>query len=77
MNFSRRSGVSAGWNWQTWGSSVCGPPIWSTTFEAVRALVVLLDRLVGDDDQHVAGDPVLDREAVGRDRLGVAPSSPP
>ena len=27
---------------------------------------------VGDDDQHVAGDPVLDRQAVGRDRLGVA-----
>jgi hypothetical protein len=31
MNLSTRSGVSAGWNWQTCGSSVWGPPIWSTT----------------------------------------------
>ena len=38
--------------------------------QPVDALVVLLDRLVGDDDQHVAGDPVLDGQAVGRDRLG-------
>ena len=31
MNFSSRSGVSAGWNWQTCGRSVWGPEIWSTT----------------------------------------------
>ena len=68
MNASSRSGVSAGWNWVSCGRSCCGPPIWSTTRSWWRRLVVLLDLQLGDDLEHVAGDPVLDRQAVGRDR---------
>ena len=37
MNASSRSGLSAGWNWVSWGSSCCGPPIWSTTRSWWRA----------------------------------------
>ena len=29
-SFSRRSGVSAGWNWISRGRMDCGPSIWST-----------------------------------------------
>ena len=36
--------------------------------ELVEALVVLLDAELGDDQEHVAGDPLLGRQAVGRDR---------
>ena len=43
--------------------------------QPVGALVVLLDADVGDHDQHVAGDPVLDRQAVGGDRLRLAPGA--
>ena len=35
--------------------------------QLVEVLVVLLDLEVGDDLEHVAGDPVLGRQAVGRD----------
>ena len=66
MNASSRSGVSAGWNWVSCGRSCCGPPIWSTTRSWWRRLVVLLDLELGDDLEHVAGDPVLGRQAVGR-----------
>ena len=43
--------------------------------ELVEGLVVLLDLELGDDLEHVAGDPVLGRQAVGRDRgrLGRGP----
>ena len=40
--------------------------------QPVGALLVLLDADLGDDDEHVPGDPVLDREAVRGDRLGLA-----
>ena len=36
--------------------------------ELVEGLVVLLDLELGDDLEHVAGDPVLGRQAVGLDR---------
>ena len=68
MNASSRSGVSAGWNWVSCGRSCCGPPIWSTTRSWWRRLVVLLDLELGDDLEHVAGDPVLGRQAIGVDR---------
>ena len=70
---SRRSGVSAGWNWATCASSVCGPLIWSTASSSWNDEVVGLDRRLGDDLEDVAGDPVLVREPVRRDRRGLAP----
>ena len=39
--------------------------------QAMSPLIVLLDAEIGDDDQHVAGDPILDRQAGRRDRLGL------
>ncbi len=36
--------------------------------QLVEALVVLLDAQLGDDDEHVAGDPLLGGQAVDRDR---------
>ena len=35
--------------------------------QLVEALVVLLDAQLGDDDEHVAGDPLLGGQAVDRD----------
>ena len=43
--------------------------------QLVEALVVLLDAQLGDDDEHVAGDPLLGGQALDRDRacLGGGP----
>ena len=38
--------------------------------QAMSPLLVLLDAEIGDDNEHVAGDPILDRQAGRRDRLG-------
>ena len=45
--------------------------------ELVERLVVLLDLEVGDDPEHVARDPVLGRQTVGRDRGRRPPRSAP
>ena len=60
------AGVSTAWNWVSCGRSCCGPLIWSTTRSSCRAWSSSSICELRDDLEHVAGDPVLGREPVGR-----------
>ena len=51
-----------------WQERLRSPDLVDDT-QSVCPLLVLLDAEIGDDDQHVASDPILDRQAGRRDRL--------